>query len=318
MATITTGNTVSLTDQEHRNQTAVILPPTNIPLGIRGGVHSGLNLAKTSGMGFSISPGRAIVQPASPSAGPYVVTVTTAETRTFAAGDATRNRIDVVAVKVIETAGTANPGDIVIIQGAYPTSGAAVRPAIPAGHEALFHVPINANMSAGNGGWTASSAVDLRRQLTMLGGILPVNSVAERDALDPYNGMVVMRLDRGGSMDRYVSGKWKGNTDWALVPMNPGWAGVVSSTRLMARVIADGLMAEVKGELVYGAGLPVEGWSFGVLPAFIKPENGSFILGTSKTYQKAQVYYLNEDGNVRIGPYPEGQVFQFHGFFPIQ
>lgn len=319
MATITTGNTVSLTDQEHRNQTAAMLPPTLLPLGIRGGVHSGLNISKTSGMGFSISPGRAIVQPASPSAGPYVVTVTTAEARTFAAGDATRNRIDVVAVKVDETAGTANPGSIVIIQGSYPASGAAQRPAIPAGHEALFHVPINANMSAGNGGWTANTAVDLRRQLTTLGGVLPVNSQAERDALDPYNGMVAMRLDRGGSMDRYVAGKWRGNTDWADVPMNSGWAPTVAGVgvQLRARVIADGLLGEVSGELIYAAGTPVEGWSFGVLPSYIKPAPNSFMLGTSKNYQKAQVFTLSEDGNVRIGPYPEGQIFQFHGIFPL-
>jgi hypothetical protein len=321
MATITTGNTVSLTDQEHRNQTATMLPPTLLPLAVRGGVHSGLNISKTSGMGFSISPGRAIVQPASPSAGPYVVTVTTAETLTFAPGDATRNRIDVVAVKVVETAGTVNPGSIVIIQGAYPSSGAAQRPAIPAGHEALFHVPINVNMSAGNGGWTASSAIDLRRQLTTLGGIIPVNSVAERDALDPYNGLVAMRLDRGGSMDRYIAGKWKGNTDWDDVPMMPGWRPTVANVgvQLKARILADGLLGEVSGELILPEpyGMPVENWIMGTLPAYIKPAEGSFILGTSNNYTRAQVFYVYGDGTIRIGPFPEGRVMQFHGIFPL-
>ena len=317
MATITTGNSVSLTDQEHRNQTAAMLPPTLLPLAVRGGVHSGLNLAKTSGMGFSISPGRAIVQPASPSAGPYVVTLTTAETRTFVAGDPTRNRIDVVAIKVNETAGAVNPGDVVIIQGAYPASGLAVKPAVPAGHEPLFQVPINANMSAGNGGWAANTAVDLRRQLTTLGGVLPVESLAERDALDPYNGMVVMRLDLGGSMDRYVAGQWRGNTNWVNVPMNQGWQAVVPATTLRARIIADGLMAEITGELIYPPGDPVEHWSFGVLPSYMKPADGSFILGTSNGYQKAQVFLVSADGNVRIGPNPQGRVFQFHGIVPL-
>jgi hypothetical protein len=321
MATITTGNTVSLTDQEHRNQTAAILPPTLLPLAVRGGVHSGLNISKTSGMGFSISPGRAIVQPASPSAGPYVVTVTTAEALTFAPGDSTRNRIDVVAVKVDETVGTANPGDIVIIQGAYPASGVAQRPAIPAGHEALFHVPINAGMSAGNGGWTANTAVDLRRQLTTLGGIIPVNSVAERDALDPYNGLVAMRLDRGGSMDRYVAGKWKGNSDWVDVPMMPGWRPTVANVgvQLKARILADGLLGEVSGELILPEpyGMPVEDWIMGTLPAFIKPAENSWILGTSNNYTRAQVFYVRGDGTIRIGPYPSGRVMQFHGIFPL-
>lgn len=322
MTLITTGNTVSLTDQEHRNQTATLLPPATLPLEVRGGVHSGLNLTKTAGMGFSISPGRAVVVPDSPSAGPYVVTVTAAETLTFEPGDPTRNRIDVIAIKVDETAGTENPGTLVIIKGAYPTSGAAQRPAIPVAHEPLFAVPINANVSAGNGGWTVGTEIDLRRQLATLGGIIPVNSIEERNAIAPYNGLSVMRLDLGGSIDRYVKGKWKGNSDWVDCPMMPGWRPTVANVgvQLRARVIADGLLGEVSGELILPEpyGVPVEGWTMGTLPDWIKPVNGSFILGTSDGYRRAQVFYLRGTGEVMIGPYPIGRVMQFHGIFPIE
>jgi len=321
MTTITTGNTVGLTDQEHRNQTAAMLPPAALPLEVRGGVHSGLDLTKTTGMGFSISPGRALVQPAAPSAGPYVVTVTTAETLEFAPGDATRKRIDLIAVKVDETPGNENPGSVVIIQGSYPTSGEPVAPAVPAGHELLYSVPIAVNMSAGNGGWTVGSQTDKRRQLSMLGGIIPVNSVNERNALDAYNGMCVMRLDFGGSIDRFVNGSWRGNSDWVNCTMNPGWRPTVAGVgvELKARMIADGLLGEVSGELVLDQPYsdPVEGWVMGILPPWIKPVNGSFILGTSDGYTRAQVFYLRFNGEVAIGPAPRGRVMQFHGIFPI-
>ena len=316
MTLITTGSTVSLTDQEHRNQTAALLPPGLLPLEVRGGVHSGLGIAKTSGMSFTISQGRAVVVPASPSTGPYVVTVTAAETLTFAPGDATRDRIDVVAVKVNETPGTANPGSLVIVQGSYPASGAPVRPATPAGHEGLWAVPINANMSAGNGGWTAGTQVDIRRQLSTLGGTIPVNSVEERDDLDPYEGLCVMRLDRGGSSDRYIGGEWKGNTDWADVPMESGWQQVSGGLGFKARIIADGLLGEVKGELSY-PGTPVEGWSFGTLPPSIQPAESGFVLGTSNNYTKTQVFRIKPNGRVEIGPDPQGSIFMFHGIFPL-
>lgn len=322
MTLITTGNSVSLTDQEHRNQTAAVLPPATLPLEVRGGVHSGLDISKTSGMGFSISPGRAVIVPASPSTGPYVVTVTAAETLTFEAGDATRNRIDVVAIKVNETPGTANPGSVVIIKGAYPASGPALRPAVPVAHEPLFAVPINANVSAGSGGWTLGTETDLRRQLSMLGGIIPVNSIVERDAIDPYNGLCVMRLDLGGSIDRYVKGAWRGNTDWELVPMMAGWRPTVANVgvELKARIISDGLLGEVSGELVLPEpwGVPAESWVMGTLPPHFKPVNGSFILGTSDGYTRAQVFYIRGNGEVAIGPYPKGRVMQFHGIFPLE
>lgn len=321
MTTITTGSSVGLTDQEHRNQTAAMLPPSALALSVRGGVHSGLNLTKTTGMGFTISPGRAIVAPAVPSAGPYVVSVVTAVTLEFAPGDSTRKRIDLITLKVDETAGAANPGSVVIIQGAYPAAGEPVVPTTPPGHEALYRVPIAVNMSAGNGGWTAGTQTDLRKQLAMLGGIIPVNSINERNALDEYEGMCVMRLDMGGSIDRFVGGAWRGNTNWEPVPMNPGWRPSVPNVgvELKVRVLADGLLGEVSGELVLDQpyGDPVEGWSMGIIPPHIRPVNGSFILGTSDSYTRAQVFYINADGNVRIGPFPRGRVMQFHGIFPL-
>jgi hypothetical protein len=211
----------------------------------------------------------------------------------------------------------------VIIQGAYPVGGGPVAtPTAPPAHLGLFTLPIHAGQSAGNGGFNPAEVVDVRRQVTALGGIIPVKSVQERDSITPYNGLVVMRLDKGGSLDRYVQGAWHGNSDWVDVPMNPGWRPTVAGVgvQLRARVIADGLLGEVLGELILDEpfGLPVEGWSFGTLPPYIKPAEGSFILGTSNNYQKAQVFYIRQNGDVAIGPNPQGRVMQFHGIFPLQ
>lgn len=324
MAIHTTGNTVSLTSQEHRNQTAALLPPFKTALGVRGGTHSGLGIKKTSGMSFTIAPGRAVVEPASPSSGPYVVTVDATVTLAFEPGDSTRNRIDLVCIKVDETAGAENAGSVVIIKGAYPSSGDAVRPSIPTGHEALYEVPIPAGTSAGNGGWATGTMKDLRRNLVSIGGAIPVNSQAERDALAPYEGMQVMRLDLQGSIDRYAGGKWRGNTDWIIVPLDAGWQPVVSYTPLKVKLTADGNIGMISGELKYvGTNAPAEGWIIGRIPASamaagITPEENCWVIGTDEMYRGLCVIQITANGFVRVGPFPTGRVFMFQGTFPIK
>lgn len=161
MTIVTTGGT-DLTAQGHRNQTSLLLLPGTDPLFAVDGVHSGLDLTKTSGMSFNISTGRAAVNGAAASDGAFAVTVTATETGAFDPGDATRNRIDLVAIKTDSTQPTATAAQIVIIKGAYPGSGNPVAPAAPAGYLPLWQVPINAGMSSGSGGWNRALAIDVR------------------------------------------------------------------------------------------------------------------------------------------------------------
>lgn len=323
MAIHTTGNSVSLTAVEHRNQTAALLPPFNTALGVRGGVHSGLNIAKTSGLGFTISPGRAVVEPATPGNGPYVVTVDSTVTMAFEPGDSTRNRIDSVCIKVDETAGVELPGSIVIVKGAL-TTGTAVAPATPAGHEALFQVGIPTGTSAGNGGWLTANRKDVRRSLVSIGSPIPVNSLTERNALAPYEGMQVMRLDLKGAVDRYVGGTWRGNTDWIIVPLDAGWQPVVSYTPLKVKLTADGNIGMISGEVKYtGSGTPAEGWIIGRIPAAamtagVLPEENCWVIGTDENYRGLVVIQITANGFVRVGPFPTGKVFMFQGTFPIK
>ena len=326
---ITTGNPVSLTTVEHRNQTAALLPPANTALAVRGGIHSGLGISKTSGMSFTIAPGRAIITPASPSAGPYTVTVIDPETLTFAPGDASRDRIDIVAIKVNESAEVADAASIVILQGAYPAAGLPVAPTVPAGHEPLFSVPIGAGLSAGTGGWQPSTATDLRHQLAAIGAWIPVNSEAERDALLPYNGLTVMRLDLGGSVDRYVNGRWRGNTDWIYCDFEPGWRPAYPDpndyrynlSRLRCKVVGDGTLLSVWGEVWFGGtGTPTTGAVIGKIPKKynIKPSDFSWVPGTGAPYTDIFVIRLNSAGEISLGPGTSGKSFWFQGIVPLE
>lgn len=324
MAIHTTGNSVSLTAQEHRNQTAALLPPFKSSLGVRGGTHSGFALAKTSGMGFSLTAGRVVVEPSAPSAGPYVVTSDATATMAFDPGDASRDRIDVIAVKVNEAAGVENAGSIVILKGAYPASGEPVRPAIPNAHEELYAVEISAGTSSGNGGWSTSKRVDLRRNLVAIGTPIPVNSVSERNGLAVYEGMQVMRLDLNGTIDRYIDGTWKGNTSWINCTYSDGWSGVSGGTPLRVKLTADGLIGMLGGEVKWGGiNAAWEGMIVGTIPASamaagIIPENNSWVIGTDDTYRQTMVIQITAAGQIRLGPSPTGRVFMFQGTFPIQ
>ncbi|AYN56836.1 minor tail protein [Arthrobacter phage Andrew] len=51
---------------------------------------------------------------------------------------------------------------------------------------------------------------DLKKLAEGLNVIIPVATVAERDALVPFEGMTVSRLDQKGQLDRYINGAWTG------------------------------------------------------------------------------------------------------------
>jgi len=164
--TLITSGALTLSAEADRLHSAVTLRPNPTDATQVGvGVQVGLNITKTSGMGFSISPGRAAVPAPDTTTGPYVVSVTEAETGTFGVGDASKDRIDVVAIKVDETIVDADPATIIVLQGDYPATGLPVAPTIPPAHLALFSVKISAGQSGGNGGWTVANILDLRSQL---------------------------------------------------------------------------------------------------------------------------------------------------------
>lgn len=163
MTILTTGR-LTLAETEHRNQTALFMPTDGTQLGVVGGVQSGLALTKTSGLGWSLDIGRAVIVPATAANGPVVATVTVAETGSFAAGDATRDRVDLLTLQIDEAATVANGNPrvkVVIIQGAYPVSGSPVEPVAPAGSVPLWAETIRAGTSAASG-WDTTLLKDRR------------------------------------------------------------------------------------------------------------------------------------------------------------
>lgn len=135
------------------------------PLNVFDGVHSGLALTKTTGMGFSIGPGRAAVNGVTAADGTYSVAVTAPETGAFAPGDATKDRIDLIVLQTYPNNPSATGVKVEVVTGAIPTTGSPVAPATPAGALPLFQVTIGAGVSAGNGGWNTAKVSDVRRPI---------------------------------------------------------------------------------------------------------------------------------------------------------
>jgi len=148
-----------------RNRTSMMLAKGSTPLAVIDGVHSGLNITKTTGMGFSIGPGRAAINGATAADGTFTATLTAAEVGAFDAGDAIKDRIDLVVLQTYPGNPSTTGAQLEVIKGALPATGLPVAPATPPGALALFQVTIPAGMSAGNGGWDTTRVVDVRRSI---------------------------------------------------------------------------------------------------------------------------------------------------------
>lgn len=155
--TVIASTLTSATEKGHSLMASMMFAPAG-PLAARGGVIAGLELTKTTGMGWQLGTGRGGVQWTSVADGGLVpFAVTAAETGLFSNGDATKDRIDKVIAKI--SAGTVQ---VAIVEGALPVAGSPVTPATPADAVALFSVLIPALTSAGTGGWSTANITDLR------------------------------------------------------------------------------------------------------------------------------------------------------------
>lgn len=145
--------------------------------------------------------------------GGYPVIVTANEDLTFDPGEAAVNRVDRIVLQVRDNpydASGSQDGRVRIVKG---QAGGAAN-AVPASSILLWEKTVPMNASVGGGGFDMSAQrTDHRPWLSALGGVQLVNSKAERDALTPYEGMQVYRLDAG---DRQVrrGGVWA----WDGVP----------------------------------------------------------------------------------------------------
>ncbi|SCL15042.1 hypothetical protein [Micromonospora inyonensis] len=178
---------------ELRQAMALVLAYGGRAMGARGGVRPGGTQLQVSlaGSTITVQPGVACVDPALTSPqGPYWVALPVAETPgPLAAADATNPRKDIVILRVYDN--DEDSSGLRLARSEYLVGVAAAsptEPAVPAGAIRLATIDVPASPGA-------PAVTDRRPFVVGSGGILPVRDQAERDALAPYGGLHVWRMD---------------------------------------------------------------------------------------------------------------------------
>ncbi|MEJ8652730.1 hypothetical protein WKI65_32880 [Streptomyces sp. MS1.AVA.3] len=191
---------------------------TTTPGVIPGGNPFALNA--TGPMTATLGTGRAVVQ-GTDIQGAYPAAITAPETLVFVDGDPTNPRIDLVVLRVYDTAfdasGQVRPA-VEIIPGT--PAAAPVPPAAPAGALGLYRVAVPAAASAGSGGIDFPAATtDLRRPTVAVGGINP-----NPDAPGAYRAQY---RDNGTGLQRWSGNAWVGMAaelvTWTKVSLAGGY-----------------------------------------------------------------------------------------------
>jgi len=136
--------------------------------------------------------------------GGYPVINDATETLTLAAGDASLARTDVIAVVVRDDPFDGSgqiKAEVRVVQGS-PGGGV---PVLPTNSLTVAHVAVPAGLSAGTGGLASGHITDKRTYIGA-GGIIPVLSQAERDALPATTGAAVFRMESSTREVREPSG----------------------------------------------------------------------------------------------------------------
>lgn len=162
----------------------------------RGGrrVH-GAGLSVSVGGGpeqVTVTPGAGVVSPGSGSTGPYGFEIPTTINITLPARPGTGlSRIDLVVAQIFDADESAGPGkEVKVVHVPGTPSGSPAAPSQPALSLLLATLTVP---SAGTISVTQSTA-----RTVAAGGVLPVATTAERDALTAYQGLVVHNQQVGG------------------------------------------------------------------------------------------------------------------------
>ncbi|MFJ1811880.1 MULTISPECIES: hypothetical protein [unclassified Streptomyces] len=188
--------------------------PAN-PLDVRSGILPGSYDGQYRLSGFwmeggagtmtaTVHEGRAVIQ-ADSNQGAYPVALAEPITLTFADGDASNPRIDLVVLKIYDDLyddSGFTKASVEIIKGT-PGATPAV-PAVPGIGLPIYQVRVPAGSSAGNGGVNWNGAIDLRTPTVAVGGILPAVGESGNGA---YPGQY---RDSGGALQRWDGSAWVG------------------------------------------------------------------------------------------------------------
>lgn len=161
--TILTTGAYDLPAAADRNRNSLMLAAGTGSMGVIDGVHSGMSISKTTGMGFTIGSGRAAVNGTSSADGTYTVAFTSSETGVFEDGHSSSDRYDLVAIQTYPNNPSSSGAAVVVVKGTAASSPTI--PSTPSGALALFAVKIIAGTTAGTGGWSTSRVTDKRRKI---------------------------------------------------------------------------------------------------------------------------------------------------------
>ncbi|AJT67449.1 hypothetical protein T261_5833 [Streptomyces lydicus] len=231
----------------------------------------------TGPMSVTVGTGRAVVQ-GTDIQGAYPVAVTAPEPLTFADGDPTNPRVDLVAIRIYDAAHDESGqvrAAVEIIPGA--PAAAPVPPALPAGALGLYRVAVGAGVSAGSGGIDLRTATtDLRRPTVAVGGINP-----NPDAPGAYRAQY---RDNYTGLQRWSGTSWVGMAaevvPWTKVSLASGYGHNGNSNGDVRYRVIDLIgsrFVQWRGgmNLSYRGGVPVREGKFltGALPAAARPSS---------------------------------------------
>lgn len=122
-----------------------------------------------------------------------------------------------------------------------------------------------------------------------------IHSQTERDNLTPFEGMIIVRMDKKGLRETYIDTEWVGDTGWleAGITVSPGWQ---QNGSLLYRIVG-GIQVHLRGQMDRTGGEIVINSPTGniantevvTLPAALWPVYyqgiGSSFLGRSASFQ---------------------------------
>lgn len=188
--------------QDARLATGMLVQAGAGPIQVRQGIKPATGtpgLVKQTGTAsksITIEPFQAAVQGSrATAAGPYLATLdaqATLDLLTATPADATNARRDLIIARQSDTQWSDASTVMAVQQVVGTPAGSPVDPTPTAGdYIILARVAVAANATT----IVAANITDLRPYAVATGGILPVATQAERDALGKYTGMVVWRID---------------------------------------------------------------------------------------------------------------------------
>ncbi|MDQ1047843.1 hypothetical protein [Streptomyces sp. V4I2] len=237
--------------------------PSN-PVGVRSGILPGSYSGQHRVSGFwmeggagtmkaTVYEGRAVIQ-AENNQGAYPVTLPESLPLTFADGDASHARIDLVVLRIYDDLyddSGFTKAAVEIIKGT--PSATPVDPPLPDIALPVYRVTVRAGVSAGNGGvnWN-NDAEDLRTSVVALGGILPAYGDTGNGA---YPGQY---RDSGGTLQRWDGSAWVSYPS-ALGGIAPAGAVTTASYTGQYRDSSSGLLQRWNGT-TWVSYQPVPSW----------------------------------------------------------